>query len=144
MESCQPVLIYHAYRWFWKNVKGPATCQKDLGFEKCRTSGWSETMIVLWTNGSSLKAEALWLIHSRLTCGMIMLCACGMIQTFCDKHILPPFSFDWYIFIWHNDQGHHKCAYQSNKCNNFFLLVLQCFNWELLVTSAIYCHNPCQ
>ena len=25
-----------------------------------------------------------------------------------------------------------------------FQLVLQCFNWKLLVTSAIYCHSPCQ
>ena len=38
-----------------------------------------------------------------------------------------------------------KCAYQSSKYNiDFFLLVLQCFNWELLIASAIYCHSPCQ
>ena len=35
----------------------------------------------------------------------------------------------------------NKCAYQSNKCNTNFLLVLQYFNWKFLV-SAIYCHNP--
>ena len=35
-----------------------------------------------------------------------------------------------------------KCAYQSNKYNTDFLLVLQCLNWELLVTSTIYYHNP--
>ena len=34
-----------------------------------------------------------------------------------------------------------KCVYQSNQCNTDFLLVLQCFNWKLVVTSSIYYHN---
>ena len=48
--------------------------------------------------------------------------------------VIPSSNFDRYISIWHN---------QSNKCNIDFLLALQCLNWELFVTSAIYCHSSC-
>jgi len=55
---------------------------------------------------------------------------------------LHPILID--IFAYGTMTKDNKCAYQSNKCNTYFLLVLQCFNWELLVTSVIYCHSLCQ
>jgi len=49
------------------------------------------------------------------------------------------------IAIFHIDTmtKENNLTYHIINAKQIFL-VLQCLNWELLVTSAIYCHSPCK
>ena len=54
-------------------------------------------------------------------------------DNFSDR-VLPRSSFDWYIFIWHNNQD--KCAYQVNLS----LLVSAILYWVRLLVSRTATH----